>query len=151
MLINPRVSLLFLVVGSFMGLWSQDQQPSVETVIAEARALKQASMMASSADAYEPSRSETATTVATSKFQRISTMVCSEVNSLDVDPTIPSGIYRAANHRGESKLVRILQTPDNRLSEKRDFYTIDIENKRWYLIRLTKAAIAAIEEKTSHQ
>ncbi len=36
MLINPRLPFLFLFVGSFMGLWSQDVQPSAESVIAEA-------------------------------------------------------------------------------------------------------------------
>ena len=148
MLINPRVSLLFLVVGSFMGLWSQDQQPSVETVIAEARAINKASMIAS----YEADSRTVAQPDATPKAIRTVVPVSTtEVSSLDVDPTIPAGFYRAVSHKGDSKLIRVLRKPENLESEQRDFYTIEVDSKRWYLIRVNSTAIAGIEERISHQ
>lgn len=128
-----------------MGIWSQDQQPSVETVIAEARQIKQNTMLAKAAKEADPYEGEVRRVSAD-----VTPVATNVVDTLNLDPWIPAGFYRAVNHKGDAKLIRILETAENRDSDARDFYTHESEGKRWYLIRLSKHAIAAQEFQTIH-
>ena len=138
MLINPRLSLLCLVVGSFMGLWSGDKQPSIDMVIAQAMAEKQEMLAAAepAAKSVEP-------------YEAVTIPVSQTTPELELPSHIAPGSYRAVNHAGEAQVVQVHEDAENRDVSARDFYTHEADGQRWYLIRLDNPAIATSDKKTA--
>ncbi len=138
MVINPRVSVLVLVVGSFMGLWSQDAQPSAESVVAAAFAKRDALY----AGGYESDLTTTTETIPDSEPGIPAMSVARTGSSLSLPDYIAPGHYRAVNHDGAVHVVEVLEPAANRNASARDFYTHEINNDRWYLIKLDQTAVA---------
>lgn len=135
MLINPRLPLLCLVVGSFMGLWSGDKQPSIEMVIAQAKA-ESLEMVAAAESKRRAQNAYEDDVVLTSSSENVQA-------DLDLPAYIAPGVYRAVNHRGDEQLVHVKSSDENRGAAGRDFYTHEADDQRWYLIRLDNTAVAA--------
>ena len=136
MLINPRLSLLCLVVGSFMGLWSGDKQPSIDVVIAQAMAEKQEMLAAAepAAKSVEP-------------YEAVTVPVTLTTPELELPAHVAPGFYRAVNHAGEAQVVQVREDAENRDVSSRDFYTHEADGQRWYLIRLDNPAMATSDKK----
>lgn len=143
MSINPRFPFLILLTGSFMGLWSQDEQPSAEMVIAQAFAQQRFEMIASVDEKSDEDASQ----------PELSDHVEAEVHTagpkLEVPDYIAAGTYRAVNHVGEVSIVEVGETVANENLTARDFYTHETGSERWYLIRLDAAAIATLPDVTT--
>lgn len=146
MLINPRVPFLFLLTTSFMGMWSQDVQPSAETVIAEAFAQRRFETIA----AVEEKPAEVATQPVGSAVCETEFTVAS--THMELPDYIAAGTYRAVNHEGEVSVVVVQQTEANENLTARDFYTHESGTDRWYLILLDHDAVAGLPDvSTSRQ
>lgn len=147
MQINSRVAVLFFMVGSFMGLWSQDEQPAAEAVIAQALSERSATQMA--VREIEPQESTVVRVPDSDQaaFTSISTAVIGGESSLEVPAHVAPGLYRAVNHSGAVQIVRVQASEANESQLPRDFYTHDAGDQRWYLIRLNAVSSAALESR----
>jgi len=143
MFINPRVPFLFLLTGSFMSLWSQDVQPSAETVIADALAQRRFEAITAVDENPDTDASMPVLT------EPVETEIRLTGSDLDLPDYVAPGTYRAANHEGDVSIVRVEETEDNHDLTARDFYTHETGTDRWYLIRLDRDAVAALPDVSS--
>ncbi|MFK7817121.1 MAG: hypothetical protein AB8G99_00260 [Planctomycetaceae bacterium] len=169
MLINPRLPLLCIVVGSFMGLWSGDQQVSIETVIAQAQAAKRKAYVQYESvvpttnsvrdepvvGAYEELKppavitheeaAESTCPVRKPATSVVATTVSASVsNGFELPDHIAPGFYRAVNHEGQANIVQVFETDKNSDASARDFYMHESNDQRWYLIRLETPSVAQL-------
>lgn len=143
MLITSRVSFLCLFVASFMGLWSQDEQPSHETIMAEAHARDVSGIASRSPEGgsiVADTRTNAAPVHIVHKAEVAEQAVLFDVDTPDY---IAAGFYRAVSHSGEVRIISVPETDANRSLSARDFYTHETAEDRWYLIRLNTKVLAA--------
>ena len=126
-----------------MGLWSQDVQPSAETVIADAFAQRRFEAIV----AVDENASADASVSA--PVETVEMEVRLTASDLDLPDYVAPGTYRAANHEGDVSIVHVEETEDNRDLTARDFYTHETGTDRWYLIRLDRDAVAALPDVSS--
>lgn len=141
MLITSRVSFLCLFVASFMGLWSQDEQASHETIMAEAQARDTSAIVKQEEErANLVTETEAAPPIQVS--HKVAEPVATTTSDIEIPDYIAAGFYRAVSHSGEVQIVNVPKTDANSSLSARDFYTHETAENRWYLIRLDVKALA---------
>ncbi len=156
MLINSRLSFLCLVVGSFMGLWTQDSQPTIEMVIAEAKARRHQAVQLAQAEPQTEPREQPVVPVPPAHadghsgvHQRHGLPVAATSQTLASRPSlvvpnsVAPGVYRAVTHAGDVQIVLVEESTSRPAGSPRDLYTVDADGTRWYLIRLDGSARTA--------
>lgn len=129
-----------------MGLWSGDNQPSIEMVIAQAKAEARAEMLAKADAEDQPKPYEDDAVLTSSEPAAIADIA--DDTELYLPGHIAPGFYRAVDHEGRVQLVNVVEDEENRNAAKRDFYTHETDAQRWYLIRMNSPMMATSPKKS---